>query len=177
MALPLPTPYTLSTPKSLLLSYKLILRTALFALLISTFNIAHAQQAYLASGGNATAKGSFAKNPVGQGAYMFNTGTNAYAQQDFPVGFSLDKLGLTSSTALGGAYSLRLLSSFYSGPLVRITIGSSFYDVYPDASESLAFSLSSLVSAAYSTYDAAPTGATGTTLSTIIGSNSASRGG
>jgi hypothetical protein len=177
MALPLPTPYTLNAKKRFLLSYKLILKTVLFALLISTLNIAHAQQIYLASGGNATAKGSFANNPVGQGAYMFNTGSNAYTRQDLPVGFSLDKLGLTSSTSLGGAYSLRLLSSFYSGPLVRIAIGSSFYDVYPDASASLAFSLSSPVSAAYSTYDAAPTGATATTLSTVIGSNSASRGG
>jgi gliding motility-associated-like protein len=173
MALPLPTPFITNVPKRFLLSYKLILKMVLFALLISAFNIAYAQQAYLASSGNATAKGNIANNPVGQGAYMFNTGINAYAQQDFPVGFSLDKLGLTSSTSLGGAYSLRLLSSFYSGPLVRIAIGSSFYDVYPDASAGLAFSLSSPVSAAYSTYDAAPTGATGTTLSTIIGSNTA----
>jgi hypothetical protein len=173
MALPLPTPFITNVPKRFLLSYKLILKMVLFALLISASNIAYAQQAYLASSGNATAKGNIANNPVGQGAYMFNTGINAYAQQDFPVGFSLDKLGLTSSTSLGGAYSLRLLSSFYSGPLVRIAIGSGFYDVYPDASAGLAFSLSSPVSAAYSTYDAAPTGATGTTLSTIIGSNTA----
>ncbi|MDB5008643.1 MAG: hypothetical protein JWP45_3036 [Mucilaginibacter sp.] len=85
----------------------------------------------------------------------------------------LDKLGLDASTPAAGAYSLRLLSSGYTGPLVRITIGSNYYDVYPDASASKSFSLNSPVSAAYSTYNAASTGASGTLLSTVIGVNSA----
>ena len=47
---------------------------------------------------------------------------------------TLDSLGLSSSTPASAAYSFRLLSSSYTGPLVRITIGTVYYDVYPDAS-------------------------------------------
>ena len=47
---------------------------------------------------------------------------------------TLDNLGLSSNTPASVAYSLRLLSTSYTGPLVRIRIGSSFYDVYPDSS-------------------------------------------
>jgi hypothetical protein len=59
------------------------------------------------------------------------------------------------------------MSSTYSGPLVRILIGSSYYDVYPDASTGF-FATSSLVSAAQSTYNAAIAAAGSSTLSSLI---------
>jgi sugar lactone lactonase YvrE len=99
--------------------------------------------------------------------------TKPVIENTIPAANTLDKLGLTSSTPSAGAYSLRSLSSSYSAPLVRIAIGSSFYDVYPDATTDQGFSLTSPVSAAYSSYNASATGATGTNLSAVIGSNSA----
>jgi len=86
---------------------------------------------------------------------------------------ALDRLGLTSSTVAAGGYSLRLLSSTYTGPLARITIGSNYYDVYPDASSHKIFSVNSPISAAYTTYNAAQTGATSNLLSSIIAGNTA----
>ena len=80
---------------------------------------------------------------------------------------TLNNLSLTSSTPASVAYSLRLLSSSYAGPLVRIKVGtSSFYDVYPDASNK--FSLTSKISAAVSTFNAAAASAGVYALSTII---------
>jgi hypothetical protein len=85
---------------------------------------------------------------------------------------TLDKIGLTSSTPATGVYSTRLLSSSYTGPLLRCTIGSNYYDVYPDASTNQ-FALTSKISAAYTTYNAASTGVTSNALSSVIGSSSA----
>jgi hypothetical protein len=85
---------------------------------------------------------------------------------------TLDKLGLTSATPATVAYSLRLLSSSYTGPLVRISIGSNYYDVYPD-DISKQFALTSKISSAYSTYNAVATGVTTNALSSVIGSSSA----
>ncbi len=88
---------------------------------------------------------------------------------------TLDNLGLSNSTPASVAYSLRKLSSNYSGPLVRILLGSSYYDVYPDTTTNQFFSLSSPVSASYSNYNDANTGATANLLSSLIrGSTSAS---
>ncbi len=87
--------------------------------------------------------------------------------------YTLDKMALTSATPAAGGYALRLLSSSYTGPLARITIGSNYYDVYPDATGNKAFSLSSPVSVAYNTFNAAATGATATLLSGVIGSSTA----
>ena len=87
---------------------------------------------------------------------------------------TLDKITGLSSTTASVAYSLRQLSSNYSGPLVRIKVGASFYDVYPDVSTTK-FSLSSKISAAISTYNAAVSVAGANALSTIIsGSTDAS---
>jgi len=80
---------------------------------------------------------------------------------------TLDNVGLTSATPASVAYSLRQLSTTYTGPLVRVKVGSSFYDVYPDASTKK-FSLSSKISAAIGTYDAAVAAASTNALSTII---------
>jgi hypothetical protein len=80
---------------------------------------------------------------------------------------TLNKLNLTSATPASVAYSLRQLSSSYSGPLVRIKVGSSFYDVYPDVSTTK-FSLSSKISAAIGTFNAAVAVASTNALSTII---------
>jgi hypothetical protein len=80
---------------------------------------------------------------------------------------TLDNIGLTSATPASVAYSLRQLSTTYTGPLVRIKVGTSFYDVYPDASTKN-FSLSSKISASISTYNAATAGASANALSTII---------
>jgi hypothetical protein len=80
---------------------------------------------------------------------------------------NLNKITGLESTAPAVAYSLRQLSTSYTGPLVRIKVGSSFYDVYPDASTTK-FSLSSKISAAISPYTAAVATASTNALSTII---------
>jgi hypothetical protein len=80
---------------------------------------------------------------------------------------TLNTIGLTSARPAAATYSLRSMSSSYSGPLVRILIGSSYYDVYPDASTGF-FATSSLVSAAQSTYNAAIAAAGSSTLSSLI---------
>jgi hypothetical protein len=86
---------------------------------------------------------------------------------------TFDLVGLTSATPSVGGYSLRLLSSSYTGPLVRITIGSSYYDVFPDATTKN-FALTSKISAAYGSFNASATGATSNALFSVLGSNSAS---
>ena len=86
---------------------------------------------------------------------------------------TLDNLGLTRSTPAAGAYSLRVLSSSYNRPLVRITIGTNYYDVYPDASKAKTFSQNSPISAAYTSYNAPATAATTNLLSSIIAGNTA----
>jgi uncharacterized protein (TIGR02145 family) len=80
---------------------------------------------------------------------------------------TLNNIGLSSSTPASVAYSLRLLSSSYAGPLVRIKVGTSFYDVYPDLSTNK-FSLNSKISASISTYNAAVSAAGTNALSSII---------
>ena len=80
---------------------------------------------------------------------------------------TLDNVGLTNATPASVAYSLRQLSTTYTGPLVRVKVGTSFYDVYPDASTKK-FSLNSKISAAVSPYNAAVAAASTNALSTII---------
>ena len=80
---------------------------------------------------------------------------------------NLNKITGLESTAPSVAYSLRQLSTSYTGPLVRIKVVNSFYDVYPDASTTK-FSLSSKISAAIGTYNAAVAAASTNALSTII---------
>ena len=82
---------------------------------------------------------------------------------------TLNNVGLTSAAPASVAFSLRQLSTSYTGPLVRIKIGSTnvFYDVYPDASTKK-FSLSSKISASVSTYNAAVSAESLNALSTII---------
>ena len=80
---------------------------------------------------------------------------------------NLDKITGLSSTTASVAYSLRQLSNAYTGPLVRIKVGTSFYDVYPDVSTTK-FSLSSKISAAIGTYNAGVAAASANALSTII---------
>ena len=80
---------------------------------------------------------------------------------------ALNNLGLTNTTPSASAYSLRKMSSNYAGPLARITIGSNYYDVYPDTTSGL-FALTSPISAALTTYNAAIAIASANALSTII---------
>jgi len=80
---------------------------------------------------------------------------------------NLNRITGLSSTSASVAYSLRQLSTSYTGPLVRIKVGTVFYDVYPDAS-TYNFSLSSKISASISTYNAAVSAASTNALSTII---------
>ena len=80
---------------------------------------------------------------------------------------TLDNIGLTSSTPASVAFSLRQLSTSYTGPLVRIKVGVSFYDVYPDVSTKN-FSLSSKISAVITTFNDPISVASTNTLSTII---------
>lgn len=80
---------------------------------------------------------------------------------------NLNKITGLSSTTASVAYSLRQLSTSYTGPLVRIKVGSLFYDVYPDAT-TYNFTLSSKISASISTYNAAVSAASANALSSII---------
>ena len=80
---------------------------------------------------------------------------------------ALNNIGLTSSTPASVAYSLRQVSSGYAGPLVRIKVGTLFYDVYPDQTTNK-FSLNSKISASVSTYNAAVASVGANALSTII---------
>ena len=80
---------------------------------------------------------------------------------------TLNKINGLSSTTASVAYSLRQLSNGYTGPLVRIKVGSSFYDVYPDVSTTK-FSLSSKISAAIVNYNDGVAAAGANALSTII---------
>ena len=80
---------------------------------------------------------------------------------------NLNKITGLSSTTASVAYSLRQLSTSYTGPLVRIKVGSLFYDVYPDAT-TYNFTLSSKISASISTYNAAVSAASVNALSTIV---------
>jgi hypothetical protein len=77
--------------------------------------------------------------------------------------YLLDQIGTSPSVA----FSLRLLKSTYTGPLVRIYVGTSYYDVYPDATTKN-FSLSSKISAAIGSSSAAVAVASTNALSTII---------
>jgi len=80
---------------------------------------------------------------------------------------TLNTIGLSSSTPAASSYSLRMMSTTYNGPLVRITIGTNYYDVYPDATSGF-FALTSKISAAVTTYNAAISVATSNNLSTVI---------
>ena len=80
---------------------------------------------------------------------------------------NLNKITGLESTAASVAYSLRQLSTSYTGPLLRIKVGSSFYDVYPDVSTTK-FSLSSKISAAIVNYNDGVAAAGANALSTII---------
>ena len=82
----------------------------------------------------------------------------------------LNKITGLSSTTASVAYSLRQLSNSYTGPLVRIKVASSFYDVYPDAA-TYNFSLSSKISAAITNYNDAVSAAGTSALSSIITSS------
>jgi hypothetical protein len=80
---------------------------------------------------------------------------------------ALNTIGLTSATPASASYSLRKMSTTYSGPLARITIGTNYYDVYPDATSGL-FATTSPISTAVTTYNAAIAAASANALSTII---------
>ncbi len=80
---------------------------------------------------------------------------------------TLDRIGLNSTNPASVAFSLRQLSTGYTGPLVRIKVGTLFYDVYPDASTKF-FTLNSKISASVSTYNATVSAASANELSTII---------
>jgi hypothetical protein len=80
---------------------------------------------------------------------------------------ALNNLGLTNTTPSASAYSLRKMSSGYSGPLARITIGSNYYDVYPDTTSGL-FALTSPISVAVTPYNAGVAIASVNALSTVI---------
>jgi hypothetical protein len=79
---------------------------------------------------------------------------------------TLNTLGLTSATPAASSYSLRKMSSTYSGPLARITIGTNYYDVYPDADGK--FSKNSKISAVIATSGAAISAFTANSLDSII---------
>lgn len=79
---------------------------------------------------------------------------------------ALNTIGLTAATPAASSYSLRKMSSDYNGPLVRITIGTNYYDVYPDADGK--FSKNSKISAVIATSSAAVSAFTENILDSII---------
>jgi hypothetical protein len=80
---------------------------------------------------------------------------------------TLNNISGLGSTTASVAFSLRQLSTSYTGPLVRIYVGTSYYDVYPDASNKN-FSLSSSISAAIVSYNAVVSAPSANALSSII---------
>ena len=80
-------------------------------------------------------------NLTGTDGTVWNTSVNPYTLSVF-----YNNLGLLNTRATSAAYSLRLLYPNYTGPLARININGSFYDIYPDNSSSKIFSLNSTIS-------------------------------
>jgi hypothetical protein len=80
---------------------------------------------------------------------------------------TLNNVGLTSIAPASVAYSVRQLSTSYTGPLLRIKINTSFYDVYPDETTKK-FTITSKISAPISTYNAAIGVASTNAISTLI---------
>ena len=86
-------------------------------------------------------------------------------------GNTLNNLGYSSSDPKSVvAYSLRQLSTAYTGPLVRVTINDNTYDVWPDATGS--FSMNSVISTSNPTSIPGSQNGT-TTLSTVATGNTA----
>lgn len=80
---------------------------------------------------------------------------------------ALNFVGLPETSLPQGSYALRLLSSTYTGPLLRVNIGGNFYDVYPD-SVTKDFSLNSNISAVLGTYDTAISPVTSNELNSLV---------
>jgi hypothetical protein len=79
---------------------------------------------------------------------------------------TLNNLGLTSSNLASVAFSVRKLSSAYTGPLMRVRVNTNYYDVYPDASADHQISLNSLISAPIS-YGSSITSASANNLQSL----------
>jgi uncharacterized MnhB-related membrane protein len=79
---------------------------------------------------------------------------------------ALNTIGLTGATPAASSYSLRKMSSDYNGPLVRITIGTNYYDVYADADGK--FSKNSQISNVITSSSAATSPFTTNLLDSII---------
>jgi hypothetical protein len=79
---------------------------------------------------------------------------------------ALNTIGLTGTTPAASSYSLRKMSSDYNGPLVRITIGTNYYDVYADADGK--FSKNSQISNVITSSSAATSPFTTNLLDSII---------
>jgi hypothetical protein len=97
----------------------------------------------------------------------FYTNGNLQAPSNSTSNNTLDKVGLSGSTPAAAAYSLRLLSSGYTGPLVRVLINNNYYDVYPD-SATKCFSAQSKISAVVSNYNYAIASAGTNNLGSLI---------
>ncbi len=80
---------------------------------------------------------------------------------------TLDVLGLNSSNQSNVAFSVRQLSTSYSGPLMRVRVGSLYYDVYPDASSDKEISLNSPISTSLSQFTDPVSAITGANLSSL----------
>lgn len=105
-------------------------------------------------------------NLTGTDGTVWNTSVNPYTLSVF-----YNNLGLLNTRPTSAAYSLRLLYPNYTGPLARININGSFYDIYPDNSSSKIFSLNSTISNSYNSYNATATGATSNLISSIVSAN------
>ncbi len=94
------------------------------------------------------------------------TGCTTTKAVTFSILNVLDVLGLNSTTPAASAYALRKLSTAYAGPLVRVNISGTFYDVYPDTNGK--FSLDSKISSVVTPFNAAIAVAGTNSLSSIV---------
>jgi gliding motility-associated-like protein len=87
----------------------------------------------------------------------------------------MNKVSTTLNSTVPGtnaiAVSLRRLSSMYEGPLVRIQVGTNYYDVYPDGTADSTISASSPISNAFTSATAAINAIGANTLSSVLALN------
>ena len=84
---------------------------------------------------------------------------------------ALNVIGLSSSNQANVAFSVRKLSSSYSGPLMRVRVNSDYYDVYPDASTDKEISLSSRISSSISQFTESISAITSANLASLSASD------
>jgi hypothetical protein len=80
---------------------------------------------------------------------------------------TLDVLGLSSTNQCNVAFSVRQLSTTYTGPIMRVRVKSLYYDVYPDPSSDKEISLNSPISSSISQFTDPVQSRTGSNLASL----------